>query len=271
VLVATGAACVLTGCEQPTPPIRSSAPGAGGSPGAVPGGSNSPATPGVTSGAGAPDLSLFPDHDTPLAAAPAPLQSAWRPLGVTVIPSRHVFDSVPKPPSAIRLDGTIDQATADARVAAAYRTAALQDWSEKTRQLAFRLHLLNPRINDGLRYESDLAAGATIQHSGCDLYPTQVTVLGMPSTSASIFTAHGQKTSAPSILNESFRNACETRALFPDGHVDVISTSTPLPVLVATAVRHDHVLGDVAYSDALLNCIPPLHDDALAQLCGVSG
>ena len=109
------AVLALGGCS-PTAPLTS--PG-------KPSGSLTIPTP-ATAAVGAttvPNPSDWPDQDTPIGQASVQLQMVWDPYGVTVIPSRHVFDAIPPVPTVLdKTNGALTQSQVQQMGLALYRT-----------------------------------------------------------------------------------------------------------------------------------------------------
>jgi hypothetical protein len=205
-----------------------------------------------------PDWSLFPDQDTPIASAPAPLVAAWTPYGVTVIPGRHVLDGVPPtPPVRNVTGGAVSDADAQRWAAAEMRTDGYVGWMEANGQ---------PGFNDHLRTHAFLAGpiGASVlaQHHvmnpPCDLFPTAIAVVPVDAAIQSFFGSRGLETKASFALVMTYSRGADvcvvTETTSSGPHVLASVPAGGGTGIEGGSLRHDTLLGDLWFSDSAGDC-----------------
>ena len=126
---------------------------------------------------GLPVPSDWPDQDTPIGQASAQLQMAWDPYGVTIIPSRDVFDSMPAVPTVLNeTGGALSDAQAQEMGLAYYRTDALWGWADAHDQMKFQLYLSNQGYLNTAAGEAE-SAGDSVIDPVCVLYPIKLAIV----------------------------------------------------------------------------------------------
>lgn len=207
-------------------------------------------------GASMPPSSAYPDHDTPFARASAALQEAWRPYGVTLIPSRHIFDAMPTPQVVNETGGQFSDAKVQRWALADLRFNALLGWSELHRQMALRQRLAAPNMLPSSATDA-LQAGASVSEGDCNLYPTRIAVAPIDHETADFLALASSPAGNDRYMTiEDYTGGCQVTARYPDGHSDVLYNGSPGQhrVLHAVHMLRDPVLGPYLYTDGGGSC-----------------
>ena len=202
-----------------------------------------------------PNAADWPQQDTPFAQASAQLQQAWATYGVTIIPSRHVFDNVPAVPTVVnKTSGAVTQAQAQQTGLAYYRSEALWGWAAAHDQTKLQLYL----GNQGFLNTAAGAAenqGEAVQDPPCELYPTQLAVVPVDAPVKSFLQALGYTVSSANALVQSYKTPCSQTALTPSGPQVIADWAFGLNLGIETgSVRDDPVLGAAYFGEAARDC-----------------
>lgn len=202
-----------------------------------------------------PDASVWPQQDTPFAQAPAQLQQAWAAYGVTLIPSRHVFDNVPAVPSVVnKTNGALTQAQVQQTGLAFYRSEALWGWAAANDQMKLQLYL----GNEGFLNTAAGAAenkGEAVQEPRCALYPSQLAVVPVDASIKSFLEHLGYTVSSAFALMQNYGTPCSVSARTSAGEQVIEQWAFGLDLQVETgSERDDPVLGLVYVGEAARDC-----------------
>jgi hypothetical protein len=194
---------------------------------------------------------VFPAQDTPLAQAPAQLQQVWTPYDVTVIPSRHVLDGMPAPPTVINMtNGALSNADAQALAWAEYRENALLGWLEARVQPGLNDHLREHGLFTGI-IGNTVRAGTSVNNPPCDLYAAKMAVVPIDASIRAFEAGKGYTVTAQYAIVDLYTGGCTVttatgQSLFSD-QSNTIDIETG-------AIRHDDVLGDFFYAESGRDC-----------------
>lgn len=194
---------------------------------------------------------VFPAQDTPLAQASAQLQQVWTPYDVTVIPSRHVLDGMPAPPTVINMtNGALSNADAQALAWAEYRQNAFIGWLEAAVQPGLNNHLREAGLFNGI-LGNTVRAGTSVNDPACDLYAAKIAVVPVDSSITAFESGKGYTVTSQYAMVVLYSGGCTVKtaagqALFSD-QSNTIAVETG-------AIRHDDVLGDVFYQESGRDC-----------------
>lgn len=241
---------ILSACTATPPPAGSAAtPSAS----VAPSPSSSPVIP----------ADPFPAHDTPLTQAPADLQAAWRPYGVSIIPGRDLLDSIP-PLAPIHAAGDVTVAEGRQVVTALFRANALYGWADAHAQARLRPRLAGQVYLVG-KAGFAIAEGRSVIDPPCAIYPTAVTVRRLDATTNRAMAALAQSATGGYEVRASYTGPCEITVRAQDGTTSVLDT-IPTAILVATGpVRNDPLLGEIFFADTAAICDGTI--PALAGAC----
>jgi hypothetical protein len=193
---------------------------------------------------------LFPGQDTPLAQAPAQLQQVWTPYDVTVIPSRHVLDNMPTPPTVINMtNGLLSDADAQALAGAEYRENAFIGWMEKAVQPGLNNHVRVAGLFTGV-VGNAVRAGQSVNDPPCDLYAAKIAVVPVDQAIRAFEGAKGYTVSSAVALVELFQGPCPTTT----ASGTTLYSYQQLVNVETGSTRHDDVLGDIFVADGGRNC-----------------
>jgi hypothetical protein len=231
------AALALAGCS-PTAPVTS--PG-------KPSGSLTIPTP-ATDSVGAttlPNPSDWPDQDTPISQASVQLQMAWDPYGVTIIPSRHIFASIPRVPTLLnKTNGALTEDQVQEMGVALYRSSALWGWADQHDQLRLQVFLSNAGFVNTPAGNAE-AKGEPVADPPCALYPVKLAVIAVDPAVVSFEEGVGYSVHASYALVEdyggSITQACDQTAETPRG--TQITWRGPSVNIETGTVRSDPLLG----------------------------
>lgn len=202
-----------------------------------------------------PDASVWPQQDTPFAQAPAQMQQAWAAYGVTLIPSRHVFDNMPAVPTVVnKTNGALTQAQAQQTGLAYYRTEALWGWAAANDQMKLQLYLANQGF---LNTDAGAAEGKAeaVQEPRCALYPSQLAVVPVDASIKSFLEALGYTVSGANALVQNYSTPCSVTARTPSGEQVIHKWPLGLILDIETGtVRQDPVLGLAYFGEADREC-----------------
>jgi len=246
----------LAGCGGSTPAIRTT-----------------PTAPVVTVGTPPTTLptGLYPEADTPIAQAPAAMAQAWTKYGVTVIPSRHVFDEVARAnsPVHVRPGVTLSADEAARAVRGLLRANALLAWGDSHHQPSLRAFLVG-RAEQATKAALAVAQGAAVDEPACDLIPTAITVQTVDAATQQAFVQRSEPTTDSTAMLLTYGAPCVVQARFPDGRSEILAQwQTPLSTVAAGHLVNDPVLGELWVETAALACGGPLSPAAAcAQLSG---
>ena len=195
---------------------------------------------------------LFPEKDTPLSQASAQLQQVWTAYDVTIIPSRHVLDNMPAPPTVInKTNGALTDADAQALAWAEYRQSAFIGWMEGAIQPKFDSHLRAQGLFNG-PIGGLVRSGAPVTDPACDLYATAIAVVPVDGAIKTFEAGRGYTaTSGYALITKYSGNptctvaAGDGKSLFSFGSSVGIETGT---------LRQDDVLGAFFYQDSGRDC-----------------
>jgi hypothetical protein len=211
---------------------------------------------------------LLPDHDTPIGQAPQKLADAWAVVDLQVIPSKHVYDSVPAVPVTPQTKVPAMAADEALRVATGVvREAAVIGWADAHHELGIRARVDAPATSVGPTADA-LGAGATVQHPACDLNPTAITIAPVDTETRTFFERLNQPLGAGDVaVVLEYTGPCSVVAHHPDGHTSVISSFTASRTVEAGRVVDDTLLGGVFHADGVAGCASK---GMPAQLCGAT-
>ena len=205
--------------------------------------------------AAVPNAADWPQQDIPFAQASAQLQQAWAAYGVTIIPSRQVFDNVPAVPTVVnKTNGALTQAQAQQMGLAYYRTEALWGWAAAHNQMKLQLYL----GNEGF-LNTDIGAaerkGLAVQEPPCALYPIRLALVPADASITSFLKALGYTVSSPNALVQDYKTPCSVTAMTSAGTQNVHEWPLGLILDIETgSVRQDPVLGLAYFGEADREC-----------------
>ena len=208
--------------------------------------------PGATS---VPTLADWPEQDTPFAQAPSQMQLAWAAYGVTLIPSRHVFDNMPAVPSVVnKTNGALTQAQVQQTGLAFYRSEALWGWAAANDQTKLQLYIGNEGFLNTPAGDAE-SKGEPVREPACDLYPTKLAVVPVDASIKSFLEHLGYTVSSAFALVENYKTPCSVTALTSTGEKMVQQWAFGLNLgLEAGSEREDPVLGLVYVGEAARDC-----------------
>ncbi|MGH7750273.1 MAG: hypothetical protein ACREQ5_36710, partial [Candidatus Dormibacteria bacterium] len=193
--------------------------------------------------------------DTPFAQASAQQQQAWAAYGVTIIPSRHVFDNVPAvPPVVNRTSGAVSQGQAQRMGLAYYRSDALWGWADAHDQMKLQLYLSNQGFLNTAAGQAE-AQGEPVTDPACDLFPTKMAVFTVNSDIKTFLEGKGYNVASPYALVANYATPCSQTALTANGPKTLLNAAFGLWAGVETGNVHDDpVLGLVYVAEAAREC-----------------
>lgn len=197
----------------------------------------------------------WPEQDTPFAQAPSQMQLAWAAYGVTIIPSRHVFDSMAAPPQVLnKTNGVLTQAQVQ-QIALAYnRTDALWGWADAHNQPKLQVYLSNAGFLNTPAGQAE-AQGEAVIDPKCDLYPTKMSVFPVDAGIKAFVEAHGYTVSATYALVSNFSTPCSITAQTSKGSQTIYDWAFGLNVVVESGnARNDPVLGLAYFAEGARAC-----------------
>lgn len=200
---------------------------------------------------GGPLLAAFPSADTPIAQAPATVADRWRPYGVTIIPSAHIFDGLPSMPRVVNASGSAISDADAQRYATDFfmRNAPYTMWLYPNNQGALGAYLGNPTLFN------DVSGRARAQ---CDVFPDAMAVGAVDQTVQKAFQGYGITFGREqAVLVNHYAANCASPST---GSTRTTASTT---VFVGHAVS-DPLLGEVFFSDARQECSG---GSLMAQLC----
>jgi hypothetical protein len=201
------------------------------------------------------DPALFPEVDTPFAQASPQLQAAWAAYDVTIIPSRHVLDSVPQAPRIRNLtNGAVSDAEAQSLLRADLRANGYIGWMEAHDQVGFNHHLRGDSFIAGSASDA-MKAHQPIEDPACDLYPSKAALVPVDEALRSFLAGRGFTTARSYALALTYAGPCTVTAMTPGG-ARVLSAIPPqggTGIEVGSVVR-DPVLGDIWVAEAGRSC-----------------
>lgn len=201
-----------------------------------------------------PNPSDWPEQDTPIAQASVQLQMAWDPYGVTIIPSRHVFDSVPAVPTVLdKTNGALTQAQAQQMGLAFSRTDALWGWADAHDQMKLELYLSNQGFMNSAPGRAE-SQGEPVNDPACDLYPVDLAVVPVDQSVVSFEAGWGYRVSARYALVEQYKAPCSVTASTSSGPQVLVSWQWPALILETGTGRTDSVLGWVWFAESARTC-----------------
>lgn len=212
-----------------------------------------PATSSANSSA-LPNPSDWPDQDTPISQASAQLQTVWDPYGVTLIPSRHVFDSMPAVPAVLnKTNGALSAAQAQQIGVAYYRTDALWGWADAHDQMKLQLYLSNQGFLNGPSGQAE-SAGEPVTDPSCDLYPVKLAVVPVDQSIVSFEAGVGDTVTSQYALVEQYSAPCSVTATTAEGPQVLESWQGPALILETGEARADPVLGLSWFAESARSC-----------------
>ncbi|WP_337313565.1 hypothetical protein [Candidatus Aeolococcus gillhamiae] len=193
---------------------------------------------------------LYPDRDTPIGQASAQLQAVWTPYDVTVIPGRHLLDSMRSPPQVLNMtNGKLSDADAEALAWAEYRENAFLGWLESNVQ---------PRLNDHLRVHglfngvigNAVRAGQAVTDPACGLYAAQIAVIPVDQTVVAFEAGKGYSVTSQFALVDRYKAPCAVvTAAGP-----LFTAASDVVIIETGAIQHDDVLGDLFFAQSGRDC-----------------
>jgi hypothetical protein len=179
------------------------------------------------------------------------MQLAWAAYGVTIIPSRHVFDSMPAPPAVLnRANGALTQAQAQDFALAYNRTDALWGWADAHDQIKLQLYLSNQGFLNTAAGDAE-SKGQPVTDQPCALYPEKAAVVSVDSSIKSFQEAHGYTVASPYALVLLFKTPCSQTAATSSGPKTIWQFAFGLNINLETgSVRNDALLGVVYSAEA---------------------
>lgn len=208
--------------------------------------------PGATS---VPALADWPKRDTPFAQAPSQMQLAWAAYGVTLIPSRHVFDNMPAVPTVVnKTNGALTQAQVQQTGLAFYRSEALWGWAAANDQTKLQLYLGNEGFLNTPAGAAE-SKGEPVRDPACELYPTQLAVVPVESSIKTFLEHFGYTVSSAFALVQNYKTPCSQSAVTTAGEKVIQQWAFGLDLQVETgSEREDPVLGLVYVGEAAHDC-----------------
>ena len=201
-----------------------------------------------------PNPSDWPAQDTPIAQASAQLQMVWDPYGVTLIPSRHVFDGVPAVPAVLnKTNGALPDAQAQQVALAYYRTDALWGWADAHDQMKLQLYLSNQGFLNGPSGQAE-SAGEPVTDPSCDLYPVKLAVVPVDQSIVSFEAGVGDTVTSAYALVEQYSAPCSVTATTAEGTQVLESWQGPALILETEKARTDPVLGLSWFAESARSC-----------------
>lgn len=202
-----------------------------------------------------PNAADWPQQDTPFAQASAQLQQAWAAYGVTIIPSRHVFDNVPPVPTVLnKTNGALTQAQAQQMGLAYYRTDALWGWADAHDQTKLQLYLFNPGFLNTPAGQAEVA-GQPVQDPPCALFPSGVAVSPVDASVKAFEAESGYTVSSMYALVENYKTPCAITAITASGPKTIANWAFGWSINLETgSVRDDPVLGLAYFAEADRAC-----------------
>jgi hypothetical protein len=201
-----------------------------------------------------PNPSDWPEQDTPISQASTQLQMAWDPYGVSIIPSRHVFDSIPAVPTVLNeTSGALTQAQVQQMGLAFYRTDALWGWADAHDQMKFQLYLSNQGFMNSAPGRAE-SQGQPVNDPSCDLYPVDLAVVPVDQSVVSFEAGWGYQVSAHYALVERYKGPCSVTASTSSGPQILVSWQWPALILETGTSRTDSVLGWVWFAESARTC-----------------
>ena len=212
-----------------------------------------PATSSANSSA-LPNPSDWPDQDTPISQASAQLQMVWDPYGVTLIPSRHVFDSIPAVPAVLnKTNGALSAAQAQQIGVAYYRTDTLWGWADAHDQMKLQLYLSNQGFLNTPEGQAE-GAGEPVTDPVCDLYPVKLAVVQVDQSIVSYEAGVGFSVDSPYALAEEYKSPCSVTATTAEGPQVLDSWQWPTLILETGSARTDPLLGLTWFEESARAC-----------------
>lgn len=194
---------------------------------------------------------LYPEQDTPIAQASARLQAVWTPYDVTVIPGRHLLDSMPSPPHVLNMtNGGLSDADAEALAWAEYRENAFVGWLEAHTQPGLNDHVRVHGLFNGV-LGNTVRAGTSVIDPRCDLYAARMAVVPVDPSVGAFEAGKGYTVSAPYALVDLYPAGC---AITTAGGQTLFSEQSNTVAVETGAIRHDDVLGDIFYAESGRDC-----------------
>ena len=202
-----------------------------------------------------PNAADWPPQDTTFTQASAQLQQAWAAYGVTIIPSRHVFDNVPAVPTVLnKTNGALTQVQAQQMGLAYYRSEALWGWAAAHDQTKLQLYLGNQGFLNTAAGAAE-SKGEAVQDPPCELYPTQMAVVPVDALVKNFLQALGYTVSSSNALVQSYKTPCSQTALTPSGPQMIADWAFGLNLGIESgSVREDPVLGTTYFGEAARDC-----------------
>ena len=202
-----------------------------------------------------PNAADWPPQDTTFTQASAQLQQAWAAYGVTIIPSRHVFDNVPAVPTVLnKTNGALTQAQAQQMGLAYYRTDALWGWADAHDQTKLQLYLFNQGFLNTPAGQAEVA-GQPVQDPPCALYPSGLVVTPVDPSVKAFEAESGYTVSSMYALVENYKTPCAITAITASGPKTIASWAFGWSINLETgSVRDDPVLGLTYFAEADRAC-----------------
>jgi hypothetical protein len=188
---------------------------------------------------------------TPIGQVPAACAALWAPYGVTKVPPANLTDSTPVPPSVVNgTSGGVTNADVQAWAMAANRAAVWLRWSEANDQFQLTQKLEGPLVVNA-QLDQLMRQGVAISDPACDLFAQRYVLFPMTPQGLRFFASFAERTLDQFVFEEKYPGPCSLTATFSDGRTQTLFPSAgPVTSVVAGAVRHDPVMGDIWYITA---------------------